>query len=84
MIEILQWSTLAVCCAAAVARIPSAVRGENRSLFYIFVLATLAILLSIDGPYVAIDGLLGGSNVANLVLRFVLFAVIFFIGTALR
>ena len=80
MIEILQWSTLASCCAAAVARIPSAVRGENRSLFYIFVLATLAILLSIDGPYVAIDGLLGGSNVANLILRFVLFAVIFFIG----
>lgn len=80
MIEILQWSTLAICCAAALARIPSAVRGENRSLFYIFVLATLAILLSIDGPYVAIDGMLGGSNVANLILRFVLFAVIFFIG----
>lgn len=80
MIEILQWSTLAVCCAAAVARIPSAVRGENRSLFYIFVLATLAILLSIDGPYVAIDSLLGGRNIANLILRFVLFAVIFFIG----
>ncbi|CAN7232711.1 hypothetical protein [Arthrobacter sp. LjRoot14] len=80
MIEILQWSTLAVCCAAAVARIPSAVRGENRSLFYIFVLATLAILLSIDGPYIAIDQLLGGTNVTNLVLRFVIFAVIFFIG----
>ena len=80
MIEILQWSTLAVCCVAALARIPSAVRGENRSLFYIFVLAALAILLSIDGPYVAIDGLLGGSNVANLILRFVLFGVIFFIG----
>lgn len=80
MIEILQWATLAVCCTAAVARIPSAIRGENRSLFYIFVLATLAILLSIDGPYVAIDGLLGSNNIANLVLRFVLFGVIFFIG----
>jgi hypothetical protein len=80
MIEILQWSTLAICCAAAVARIPSAVRGENRSLFYIFVLATLAILLSIDGPCIAIDRLLGGTNVANLILRFVIFAVIFFIG----
>jgi hypothetical protein len=80
MIEILQWSTLAICCATAVARIPSTIRGENRSLFYIFVLATLAILLSIDGPYVAIDALLGGSNIANLILRFVIFAVIFFIG----
>ncbi|KIS28528.1 hypothetical protein TV39_03700 [Arthrobacter sp. SPG23] len=80
MIEILQWSTLAICGAAAVARIPSAVRGENRSLFYIFVLATLAILLSIDGPYVAIDRLLGGTNVTNLILRFVIFAVILLVG----
>jgi hypothetical protein len=80
MIETLQWATLAVCGVAALARIPSAVRGENRSLFYIFVLATLAILLSIDGPYVAIDSVLGGTNVTNLILRFVIFAVIFFIG----
>jgi hypothetical protein len=80
MIEILQWSTLAVCCIAAVARIPSAIRGENRSLFYIFVLAALAILLSIDGPYMAVDGVLGGTNIANLVLRFIIFGVIFFIG----
>jgi len=80
MIEILQWSTLSVCGFAALARIPSAVRGENRSLFYIFILATLAILLSIDGPYVAIDSVLGGVNITNLILRFVIFAVIFFIG----
>ncbi|MEK0154084.1 hypothetical protein [Arthrobacter oryzae] len=80
MIEILQWSTLAVCCAAAVARIPSAIRGENRSLFYIFVLATLAILLSIDGPYLAIDRVLGGSNITNLILRFVIYGVILLIG----
>ncbi|MFF1384473.1 hypothetical protein ACFVWT_13005 [Arthrobacter sp. NPDC058288] len=80
MIEILQWSTLAICCAAAAARIPSAVRGENRSIFYIFLLATLAILLSIDGPYMAIDRLLGGTNVANLVLRFVIYIVILLAG----
>lgn len=80
MIELLQWSTLALCCAAAVARIPSTIRGENRSLFYIFVLATLAILLSIDGPYLAIDGVLGGANITNLILRFVIFGVILLIG----
>lgn len=82
MIETLQWATLSVCGVAALARIPSAVRGENRSLFYIFILATLAILLSIDGPYVAIDSVLGSTNVTNLILRFVVFAVIFFIGCA--
>jgi hypothetical protein len=80
MIETLQWATLSVCGVAALARIPSTVRGENRSLFYIFVLATLAILLSIDGPYVAIDSVLGGTNVGNLILRFVIYGCVLLIG----
>ena len=80
MIEILQWSTLAVCGLVSVARVPSAVRGKNRTLFYIFALMTLAILLSIQAPYVAIDQALGGVNAANLLLRFVIFAAIFFVG----
>ena len=80
MIEILQWSTLAVCGLIAVARVPSAVRGENRTLFWIFALMTLAILLSIEAPYVAIDQALGGFNLANLILRFVIFAAILCVG----
>jgi hypothetical protein len=80
MIEILQWSTLATCALVAAARIPSALRGENRSLFYIFTLMTAAILLSIEEPYVAIDQALGGINLANLLLRFIIFAAIYFIG----
>ncbi|MUU70754.1 hypothetical protein [Pseudarthrobacter sp. GA104] len=80
MIEILQWSTLAICGLVAAARLPSALRGENRSLFYIFALMTAAILLSIEAPYVAIDQALGGINLANLLLRFIIFAAIYFIG----
>lgn len=80
MIEILQWSTLTVCGLVAIARVPSALRGTNRTLFYIFSLMTLAILLSIQAPYVAIDRALGGVNAANLLLRFVIFAAIFFVG----
>lgn len=80
MIEVLQWSTLATCGVVAAARFPSALRGQNRALFYIFALMTLAILLSIEAPYVAIDQALGGMNVANLVLRFVIFAAIYFVG----
>lgn len=80
MITILQWTTLAVCGLVALARVPSAVRGENRSLFGIFALMTLAILLSIEAPYVAIDQALGGINLANLLLRFVIFGAIFFLG----
>lgn len=80
MIAILQWTTLAVCGVVAIARIPSALRGENRSLFYIFTLMTLAILLSIEAPYVVIDQALGGVNLANLLLRFVIFGAIFIMG----
>lgn len=80
MIETLQWTTLAICAAIAVARIPSTFRGENRSLFGIFAMMTLAILLSIQEPYLVIDGALGGLNLANLLLRFVIFGAIFFLG----
>jgi hypothetical protein len=80
MIEILQWSTLIACAAAAAWRVPSFLRKSNRSLFYIFLCMSLAILLSIKGPYVAIDGLLGGMNVANLFLRFLIFGTIYFMG----
>jgi hypothetical protein len=80
MIEILQWTTLAACGAAALSRVPNLVRGKNRSMFYILGLMTLAILLSIKSPYMAIDGLLGGTNIANLLLRFIIFGAIFFLG----
>jgi hypothetical protein len=66
MIEILQWTTLIASGAAALSRIPNLVRRKNRSIFYALALLTLAILLSIRGPYLAIDALLGHTNVANL------------------
>ena len=80
MIVILQWSTLAACGLVAVARIPGALTGKNRTLFYIFALMTIAVLLSIEAPYAAIDQALGGINIANLILRLVIFAAIFFLG----
>ena len=80
MIEILQWTTMVACAAAALSRIPNLVRKKNRSLFYIFALMTVATLLSIKAPYLAIDGLLGNTNVANLLLRFIIFGAIYFLG----
>ncbi|WP_311133353.1 hypothetical protein [Arthrobacter oryzae] len=80
MIAILQWTTLAVGGGLALARIPSVLRGENRSLFSLYALMTLAVLLSIDGPYLAIDQALGGLNIANLILRFLIFGTVFFLG----
>ena len=80
MIAILQWTTLAVCALVAIARIPSALRGENRSIFGVFVLSTLAILLSIDVSYRSIDAWLGSSNYANLLLRFVIYGTVLLAG----
>lgn len=80
MIAILQWTTLAVCALVAIARIPSAIRGENRSLFFVYAFMTAAILLSIDAPYLAVDMVLGGINVANLLLRFIIFGTVFALG----
>lgn len=80
MMDALPWATLVVCLGITLARLPGAVRGHNRSLFWIFALITLAILLSIHGPYLAIDGLLGGFNLTNLILRFVLYATFLAVG----
>ena len=41
---------------------------------------TVAILLSIEAPYLAIDQALGGMNLANLLLRFIIFGAIFALG----
>jgi hypothetical protein len=76
----LQWTTLIVSGAATLSRIPNLVRRKNGSMFYILGLMTLATLLSIKGPYLAFDGLLGGTNIANLLLRFIILGAIYFLG----
>lgn len=80
MIAILQWTTFAVCAVLAAFRVPSALRGENRSLFFIYAFMTAALLLSIEAPYVAVDQILGGMNLANLLLRFIIFGAVFALG----
>lgn len=80
MIAMLQWTTLAVCGIVALARIPSAIRGENRSLFFIYAFMTVATLLSIDAPYTAVDSGLGSENYANLMLRFVIYGAVLLAG----
>ncbi|MGO4490847.1 hypothetical protein AB4Y86_01970 [Arthrobacter sp. 2YAF22_2] len=80
MIPALQWSTLLICALVALLRLPAALRGENRSLFGIFVLAAFAMLLSIEPSYTSIDAWLGSSNYANLVLRFVIYGTVLLAG----
>lgn len=79
----LEWGTLIICGVAMLLRLPDALRGRNRAVFGILFLATLCSLLSIPGPYVAIDGALGSWNLTNLFLRFIVFAMVFLVGMRL-
>ncbi|WP_430297167.1 hypothetical protein [Sinomonas sp. B1-1] len=71
----LAWITFGIAVLLAVVRIPAALRGENRLMMWLFTLFAATILLSIERPYLAIDALLGGVNLANLLLRFFIYAV---------
>lgn len=80
MITVLQWGALGVCVAIALLRIPDAVRGRNRTVFGILVLAALCILLTVPAPYEAIDRALGGWNVTNLILRYLVNLTVLLVG----
>ncbi len=80
---VLEWGTLIICGIALLVRVPDAVRGRNRVVFGILFLATVCSLLSIPGPYAAIDQALGNWNLTNLVLRLIVFAMVFLVGLRL-
>jgi hypothetical protein len=80
MIATLQWGTLIICSVVLLLRVPGAIRGRNRAVFWILVLATLCSLLSVPGPYAAIDAVLGGWNLTHLILRFLVFAAVLLVG----
>ena len=80
MIATLQWGTLIICSVVLLLRVPDAIQGRNRTVFWILVLATLCSLLSVPGPYEAIDAVLGGWNLTHLILRFLVFAAVLLVG----
>lgn len=80
MMAILEWVTLAVCCAALLLRLPDALRGRNRTVFGILLLATLCSLLAVSELYAIIDGALGGWGATSLNLRFLVFATVLLVG----
>lgn len=80
MISTLQLVVLAVCAVITLLRLPAALRAENRSLFGIFLLVTVGMVLSIQWSYTLIDGALGSKNYANLVLRYVVYGTVLLAG----
>lgn len=77
MSSAMQWIALGVCLLCALWRLPAALKGRNASLFWMFVLLTGAVGLGIDTIYLPVDALLGGVNIANLIIRLALYAVFF-------
>lgn len=73
----------AVGCVVLLSKLPRLFRGESVNAFAATLLLTLCIGLAIPQPYLVVDGLLGGNNVANVVLHLMLNAAFFFIGLCL-
>jgi len=81
MTTVLQLAALFACLACTAIRFPSMRKGRNRSLFWIFAMASLSVGLSIHAIYMPVDAALGGINLANVVLRLSLFAVFFLLAS---
>lgn len=79
----LQWVAFGLSVFFALLRFPAAVRGENRGMFSALVLLAAAMALSIGPIYLAVDSVLGGVNVANLAIRYSVFAVLLIMGSKL-
>ncbi|VDR30884.1 Uncharacterised protein [Arthrobacter agilis] len=54
--------------------------GRDRTIFAALVLLTVAVALSLGPIYEGVDGVLGGVNLANLLLRLALYAVFLLLG----
>jgi hypothetical protein len=76
----LQWAALGAALFFALLRVPTAIRGDNRGMFYALIFLSAAMALSIPYFYLPVDSLLGGVNAANLLLRYLLFAVLLILG----
>jgi hypothetical protein len=75
-----QWLALGLCVLFAAMRLPEAIRGRGRGIFAVLVLLCVAVALSLPPVYLAVDGLLGGANIANLIIRFSLYAIMLLLG----
>ena len=76
----LQWAAFGISAFFGLLRLPGAIRGENRGICAALILLSCAMALSIPFFYLSVDSLLGGVNVANLLLRYILFTVLLILG----
>lgn len=78
--QVIQWIVLGLCTAFALLRLPDAIRGRGRAVFAALALLVVAVGLSLPQIYLPVDRLLGGVNMANLIIRLALYAVLVLLG----
>ena len=78
--HVVQWAVLVLCIVFALLRLPDAIRGRGRAVFIALVLLVFAVGLSLPQFYLPIDRLLGGVNIANLLIRLSLYAIFVVLG----
>ncbi|MET4060624.1 hypothetical protein ABIB35_002175 [Arthrobacter sp. UYP6] len=76
----LQWIAFGVTVFFGLLRLPGAIRGENRGLFCALIILAVVMALSIPPFYLAVDSVLGGVNIANLLIRYCSFATVVILG----
>ncbi|MCC9144146.1 MULTISPECIES: hypothetical protein [unclassified Arthrobacter] len=80
IVSAIQYGALAVAAVFTLVRLPLAVQGRNPMLFWGLAFATIGVALSIPSIYLPVDALLGGTNQANLILRYATYGVVAMIG----
>lgn len=78
--ELIKYVVLGVVFVGLLIRLKPTIHGMNRGIFAALALMLLGIALSIESIYLVVDGVLGGQNYANLVIRFLLFTIFVILG----
>ncbi|MCC3274164.1 hypothetical protein MUK71_00645 [Arthrobacter zhangbolii] len=73
-------SALAVSGLITLTRLPQAIKGRNPLLFWALLMLTVAIALANSAIYLAVDNVLGGINIANLIIRFAMYGFVLILG----
>lgn len=77
-----QIGALVISATFALIRLPMAIQGRNPILFWALLAITTAVGLSIPFIYLPVDAVLGGANLANLVLRYATYAMVILVGAS--
>ena len=76
----IQFAALGVAAVFTLVRLPLTIQGRNPMLFWGLLVTTIGVALSIHSIYLPVDALLGGTNHANLILRYATYGVVALIG----